>query len=208
MDHDDEISWGTSVLTCITCSGDPHAGTVVDSLGDLDLDLGLLLDGTVSATVGTLLVEGLSPSVTGRTLRDLYHLSEGRVTDHLYLSASSALLTLFDVSVTSSGTLTGLAPNGVGDLELELLTVEDVHQFDLHIVHDGISLGRTSARLAPSSAEEHVEQSSAEEIADVLEVREVVHAEPAGTELSVESFVTVLIVELTFVGVGEDLVGL
>ena len=55
VDHDEQVSRGTSVHTVVALSGDPHPHAVLHSRRHVDVDLGLLGGPSASTAVGTLL---------------------------------------------------------------------------------------------------------------------------------------------------------
>ena len=142
MDDNEQVSRRTAVYTCVTGTGDPDPHAFVDSFRYVQIDMGICGDSSVTAAAGTLLRRGFPLSAAFRTVGYGYHVPEGGPPYHLHLTRSTALRTGCDLSVLSSRSLTVLTDDGVGDIELYFLALQDILECDLDVIPEGVSLLR------------------------------------------------------------------
>ena len=208
MDDHEQVSRGSAVVSGVSGSGDPQPHALIHSLGNVEVDVGILGQPSVTTAVGTLLRGGLTLTATVGTVTDGDHVPEGTPADLLDLTGSTAGGTGVDLSVLTSGTLAGLADHGVGHIQVDLLPLEDILECDLQIVSEGLPLLGGVAGPTGASAPEHPAEQVTEDVADVIGTGEVAPLEATLTELLVDRIVTVLVVELPLLRIREDLVGL
>ena len=206
-EDNEKISVAAAPHTRFSFSGDAHAGPVVDSGRDPEVDFAFDSFFSGAAAFGAFLFRNGSGAVAdGAGLHD----REESLRDADLSAPAAAGTALMFVSFGTSGSFAGLTGVHAGEFDIPVHSENGIFEFDFEFIAQIVAI-LGSVRIAASSAAEEAAEGvfavlTAEEAAEDIE--RIVEALSAAHSVVFEGVFAIAVVEFTFFGISQDFVSL